>query len=97
MVFRRSGDVPTILLPSADVSHTTLNMPVRLGSGMDSERSIATRSAGQSTQVPGSRFFTAMERTFKPTNGQNATPAHVPRESGSGLRPHRRSADGDGR
>jgi hypothetical protein len=64
---------------------------------MDSERSIATRSAGRSTLDFGSRFFTAMERTFKPTNGSNAPAANAPVESGSGLRPHRRSADGDGR
>jgi hypothetical protein len=62
---------------------------------MDSERSIATRSAGQSTHVSGSRLFTAMERTFKHANGQNSW--QVPRESGSGLRPYRRSAAGDGR
>jgi hypothetical protein len=62
---------------------------------MDSERSIAARSAGQPSLISGSRFFTAMERTFKPSNGQNLT--EVPRESGSGLRPYRRSAAGDGR
>jgi hypothetical protein len=63
---------------------------------MDSERSIATRSAGRSTLDFGSRFFTAMERTFKSTDGSNLA-SEVPRESGSGLRPHRRSAAGDGR
>jgi hypothetical protein len=63
---------------------------------MDSERSIATRSAGQPTLSSGSRFFTAMDRTFKPSNGSNLA-AEVPPESGSGLRPYRRSADGDGR
>ena len=61
---------------------------------MDSERSIAPRLAGQSTHSPGSRFFTAMARTFKPTNGVEG---NVPLGSGSGLRPYRRSADGDGR
>jgi hypothetical protein len=64
---------------------------------MDSERSIATRSAGQPTLDSGSRFFTAMARTFKPADGSNALAASTPVESGSGLRPYRRSADGDGR
>jgi hypothetical protein len=63
---------------------------------MDSERSIATRSAGQPSFTSGSRFFTAMERTFKPTDGSNLV-SEVPGESGSGLRPYRRSAAGDGR
>jgi hypothetical protein len=63
---------------------------------MDSERSIATYSAGQSTHSSGSRFFTAMARTFKPTNGPTALSEDVQCESGSGLRPYRRLADGDG-
>jgi hypothetical protein len=64
---------------------------------MDSERSIAPRLAGQTTRDSGSRSFTAMARTFKPTNGHDAFPAHASQESGSGLRPYRRSAAGDGR
>jgi hypothetical protein len=64
---------------------------------MDSERSIAPRLAGQTTTDSGSRFFTAMARTFKPSNGANASTEAVPLGSGSGLRPYRRSADGDGR
>jgi hypothetical protein len=63
---------------------------------MDSERSIATRSAGQSTRSSGSRFFTAMARTFKSANGANASLGGHD-ESRSGLRPYRRLADGDGR
>jgi hypothetical protein len=64
---------------------------------MDSERSIATRSAGQQPRQSGGDSFTAMARTFKPFDGDNARGAGVPWESGSGLRPYRRSADGDGR
>ncbi|AUV81620.1 hypothetical protein C2R22_08100 [Salinigranum rubrum] len=63
---------------------------------MDSERPIATRSAGQSIRSSGSRFFTAMARTFKPSNGDDVH-SNVRCESRSGLRPYRRSADGDGR
>jgi hypothetical protein len=61
---------------------------------MDSERSIALRSAGQSTRSSGSRSFTAMARTFKPTK-EDATNG-VPHGSRSGLRPYHRLADGDG-
>ena len=92
-----------VSLPSADVSHTTFNILTRYIPDMDSERSIAARSAGQVTRSSGSRFFTAMARTFKPTNGQNslsnshANASEGPRESGSGLRPYHRLADGDGR
>ena len=64
---------------------------------MDSERSIAPRRAGQQTSVSGSRFFTAMARTFNPKNGQNASTASVSMGSDSGLRPYRHLAVGDGR
>ena len=72
--------------------------------GMDSECPTASRTAGQPTSAAGANAtFTAMQSPKFGNSAPNEDPLGAsgqPRGAAiapSGLRPHRRSADGDGR
>ena len=72
---------------------------------MDSECPTASRTAGQPTSAAGASFtFTAMQSSKPGNPTPEAGPLGASGQSGSvapaaspGLRPHRHSADGDGR